>query len=152
MERLFKAGVKVGALLQEWDRLSGEEAAFELLITKHDKLEESDVVDTCLDGLRNIIKHKKVLAEIMQTAFGRDITDLRVFSYQLRVAAEQHETILLDLVRARRTIEILSAAGAFGEEDDESRDDLVATQEVLLAQEKMSLEYIAELVETPSTT
>ncbi|MBU8921753.1 MAG: hypothetical protein KOO63_08035 [Bacteroidales bacterium] len=148
MERLLTFGSKVGAALQEWDRLTGEEAAFQLMITKHDRMGEKDIVDTCLDGLRNIKTQKTTISELMNEAFGRTMAELRVLSYQLRVAAEQHEAVLLDRLRFDRTIEILEASNSFGGgEDEDITEELETTKETLRLQEEASLAHIVALVE-----
>lgn len=145
METWLRRAAKVGATIQERDRQMGEMVALELLITKNSRLGNQENVDSLLDMLQGVNKELEVTETIINEWFGGDITDLRLLAVEIRVALDKHEDILTDIAVNNRTLEIL-IAGSVLENDEDLRNQLLSTRDLLVEQLAISVGLLDEMV------
>jgi hypothetical protein len=150
VEDLLKALTKMMALISDYDRVVSETAGMEFLITKHNKLGETDNVNVLLDELDNLKIQLKVINDLSKELFGVTVPDLRFIAVSVRAGVEHHEEILNDVARVRRTVEILEAAQAFDDDDGKQRDELFQNLTILERQVRASIDSLQGLIPSGS--
>jgi hypothetical protein len=142
METWLQTAAQIGAIIKERDRQLGELVAIEMLVTKNNRLGNTEVVDILLDSLSTVQKEMKVTDEIIKEWYNKDITELRMFAVECAVALEKYEEIVTELAGVERTLAILIAGKVFNDETEKLRDELLETRKMLRIHQEKSVEFL----------
>jgi hypothetical protein len=142
METWLQTAAQIGAIIKERDRQLGELVAIEMLVTKNNRLGNTEVVDILLDSLSTVQKEMKVTDEIIKEWYNKDITELRMFAVETAVALEKYEEIVTELAGVERTLAILIAGKVFNDETEKLRDELLETRKMLRIHQEKSVEFL----------
>ena len=133
------------ALLQDRDRILGEKIAAEMLLGKFSRMNDgsnesvSEIIDVYLDQMNSLKTELNAASDLCRDQFGVEPEELRYIAVKLKARIEVHEETYEELARRERVFEILEAGNAFDAyEEEEGREKLLLTLEVLRAQEAFS--------------
>lgn len=150
MENLLRALNKIVAVISDHDRVIAEVSGMEFLITKFNKLGETENVNVLLDELDNLKIQLKVINDLSMEFYGVSVGDLRFVAVSIRAGVDHHEEILNEVEKVRRTVKILEAAQVFDVDDGKQRDELLQSLGSLERQVQASMVALDNLIPTVS--